>query len=444
WSGSPTPAATGCRSWSTGASGASWPTGSTARPRSRWPSTRRPRTPGASTACPAWRPRCPSRRNSPTRRAVSTGCQYTGADPHLALAGQFAPGPTSPWDGPGRSHRPPTGARLWRAKLMLRLQPPLPDDYTLATPAALEGRIAAAKAELSDRLLILGHHYQRDEVIRWADARGDSLKLARYAAENDWASDIVFCGVHFMAESADVLTGPEQRVVLPDLNAGGEGVRRPPRRRLLHVVQRPGRADLGPGAGRPGPVRARPAPRPQHRPGAPVPALRHGGVEPPPRAGRPRGPGDQGRPLPAVEGPLLGPPAVHAGAGGRRPGRAPRRRGGRPPRVRPRGGGRRRQGRLHRADPGLGRGGAGRVGPGRRHRDPHGAPHGCQPPRQDDLLPRSADLPLLDDVPHRRASPGLVPRLPSPGRGRQPDHGRRGDRRRRPPGTRPDAGHRLM
>jgi len=103
---------------------------------------------------------------------------------------------------------------------MLRLQRPLPDDYTLAAPAELEARIAAAKAELAERLLILGHHYQRDEVIRWADSRGDSLKLARYAAENDWASDIVFCGVHFMAESADILTGPDQRVVLPDLNAG--------------------------------------------------------------------------------------------------------------------------------------------------------------------------------------------------------------------------------
>ena len=98
---------------------------------------------------------------------------------------------------------------------MYRLQQPLPDAYTLATPEELEARIAAAKAELSDRLLILGHHYQRDEVIRWADSRGDSLKLARYAAENRWASDIVFCGVHFMAESADVLTGPDQRVVLP-------------------------------------------------------------------------------------------------------------------------------------------------------------------------------------------------------------------------------------
>jgi quinolinate synthase len=103
---------------------------------------------------------------------------------------------------------------------MLRLQPPLPDAYTLAAPVELEARIAAAKAQLADRLLILGHHYQRDEVIRWADARGDSLKLARYAAENGRATDIVFCGVHFMAESADVLTGPHQRVVLPDLNAG--------------------------------------------------------------------------------------------------------------------------------------------------------------------------------------------------------------------------------
>ena len=68
--------------------------------------------------------------------------------------------------------------------------------------------------------LILGHHYQRDEVIKWADARGDSFKLARFAADNDQATDIVFCGVHFMAESADVLTGDHQRVILPDLNAG--------------------------------------------------------------------------------------------------------------------------------------------------------------------------------------------------------------------------------
>ena len=103
---------------------------------------------------------------------------------------------------------------------MLRLQAPLPDSYTLASEDALAERIASAKAALGRRLLILGHHYQRDEVIRWADATGDSFLLARFAADSRSATDIVFCGVHFMAESADVLTGDHQRVILPDLNAG--------------------------------------------------------------------------------------------------------------------------------------------------------------------------------------------------------------------------------
>ncbi len=103
---------------------------------------------------------------------------------------------------------------------MLRLQSPLPDRYTLATPDELETMIREAKATLGPKLLVLGHHYQRPEVIRWADMRGDSFKLARFAADNDQATDIVFCGVHFMAESADVLTGTHQRVILPDLNAG--------------------------------------------------------------------------------------------------------------------------------------------------------------------------------------------------------------------------------
>ena len=102
---------------------------------------------------------------------------------------------------------------------MLRLQAPLPDRYTQASPEDLARWIEEAKASLGDRLLILGHHYQRDEVIRWADARGDSFRLARIAADSA-ATDIVFCGVHFMAESADVLTAPGQRVILPDLNAG--------------------------------------------------------------------------------------------------------------------------------------------------------------------------------------------------------------------------------
>ena len=80
--------------------------------------------------------------------------------------------------------------------------------------------IGAAKAALGARLFILGHHYQRDEVMRWADARGDSFGLSRMAAEVTEAEFIVFCGVHFMAESADVLTGAHQQVLLPDLNAG--------------------------------------------------------------------------------------------------------------------------------------------------------------------------------------------------------------------------------
>jgi quinolinate synthase len=103
---------------------------------------------------------------------------------------------------------------------MLRLQAPLAEAYTMATPEQLADRIAAAKQQLGDRVLILGHHYQRDEVMRWADARGDSFGLSRLAADRRDAEFIVFCGVHFMAESADILTADHQQVVLPDLNAG--------------------------------------------------------------------------------------------------------------------------------------------------------------------------------------------------------------------------------
>ncbi|MBM3719419.1 MAG: quinolinate synthase NadA [Actinobacteria bacterium] len=85
---------------------------------------------------------------------------------------------------------------------------------------ALVDRALAAKAELGSRLMILGHHYQRDEVIRFADITGDSFKLAQAAAKNRKAELIVFCGVHFMAESADILTDESQKVILPDLAAG--------------------------------------------------------------------------------------------------------------------------------------------------------------------------------------------------------------------------------
>ncbi len=83
----------------------------------------------------------------------------------------------------------------------------------------MDQRIAAARARLGAKLLILGHHYQRDEVIRFADVTGDSYKLSQHAAAAGDADYIVFCGVHFMAESADILAD-EKTVILPDLNAG--------------------------------------------------------------------------------------------------------------------------------------------------------------------------------------------------------------------------------
>jgi quinolinate synthase len=103
---------------------------------------------------------------------------------------------------------------------MLRLQTPLGERYTAASPDDLAQRIASAKATLGERLFILGHHYQRDEIIRWADARGDSYRLSVLAQQRPEADYIVFCGVHFMAESADILTADHQTVILPDLNAG--------------------------------------------------------------------------------------------------------------------------------------------------------------------------------------------------------------------------------
>ena len=93
------------------------------------------------------------------------------------------------------------------------------DNYLVLPDHTMDARIAAARRALGSRAVILGHHYQRDEVIRFADFRGDSYKLAQEAARTD-AEYIVFCGVHFMAESADVLARPDQKVVLPDLNAG--------------------------------------------------------------------------------------------------------------------------------------------------------------------------------------------------------------------------------
>jgi quinolinate synthase len=95
-----------------------------------------------------------------------------------------------------------------------------PGELPAPSDPDLVARATAAKAALGDRVFVLGHHYQRDEVIQFADVTGDSFKLAREAAARPQAEYIVFCGVHFMAESADILTSSAQRVVLPDLAAG--------------------------------------------------------------------------------------------------------------------------------------------------------------------------------------------------------------------------------
>jgi quinolinate synthase len=95
-----------------------------------------------------------------------------------------------------------------------------PGDLPPASDPDLVQRARAAKAALGEKVFILGHHYQRDEVIQFADVTGDSFKLAQNAAAHPEAPYVVFCGVHFMAESADILTGDHQQVVLPDLAAG--------------------------------------------------------------------------------------------------------------------------------------------------------------------------------------------------------------------------------
>jgi len=94
-----------------------------------------------------------------------------------------------------------------------------PESYLLLPDHSLDGRIASARAQLGKEVVILGHHYQRDEVIKFADFTGDSFRLAQQAAATD-ARYILFCGVHFMAESADILRRSHQQVILPDLAAG--------------------------------------------------------------------------------------------------------------------------------------------------------------------------------------------------------------------------------
>src|SRR3954467_776387 len=99
-------------------------------------------------------------------------------------------------------------------------QQPLPDIYTQLSDPELRLRIQSAKETLGDKLFILGHHYQQDAVIDFADFTGDSFELSRKAADQRSAQYVVFCGVHFMAESADILPPEPVHVILPDLGAG--------------------------------------------------------------------------------------------------------------------------------------------------------------------------------------------------------------------------------
>lgn len=96
----------------------------------------------------------------------------------------------------------------------------LPVEYMRMSPEELRQRITSARAKLGDTAVILGHHYQRDEIIEFADVRGDSFKLSQYAATQGQSQHIIFCGVHFMAETANILSEPHQKVILPNITAG--------------------------------------------------------------------------------------------------------------------------------------------------------------------------------------------------------------------------------
>ena len=99
-------------------------------------------------------------------------------------------------------------------------QKDIPEEYWGLDGRALTARIAASRARLGTRCVVLGHHYQREDIVQFADYKGDSFNLSRWAAERAEAEFIVFCGVHFMAESAAILAQPHQKVILPNMSAG--------------------------------------------------------------------------------------------------------------------------------------------------------------------------------------------------------------------------------
>src|SRR5262247_3354298 len=145
--------------------------------------------------------------------AVQARPGVTLCSPKLTQAPWRFDAPLPPQYGPGSSQDDVIPAHAPR-------QQALPPFYCSLGDAEMDARIRRAKAALGAELVILGHHYQRDEIICYADFRGDSFRLSQQAAARTEAKYIVFCGVHFMAESADVLAQPHQQVILPDLKAG--------------------------------------------------------------------------------------------------------------------------------------------------------------------------------------------------------------------------------
>jgi quinolinate synthase len=160
-----------------------------------------------------------------------------------------------PWayDAPRQGSRLPVygaGASQWDTiPASTPVQTQIPERYRRMAAEEVARRIALAKSTLGSRLVILGHHYQRDEIIRWADFRGDSFKLSQQAAGRREADHIVFCGVHFMAESADILAGDHQRVILPNVAAGCSMADMADEAQVLACWRQLGEA-LGPGAER--------------------------------------------------------------------------------------------------------------------------------------------------------------------------------------------------
>lgn len=141
---------------------------------------------------------------------IATG---TGTRPVEALVALYNDPDTCPTDAL-------TPIPLAEERAFVSWQQDIPREYLHLSPDEVDRRIRAARARLGTRVVVLGHHYQRDEVIRYADFTGDSFKLAQHAAAQEQAEFVVFCGVHFMAESADILTPEHVRVILPNMAAG--------------------------------------------------------------------------------------------------------------------------------------------------------------------------------------------------------------------------------